>query len=50
MGNPPHVILRGLIPGRTYSLITRVPATGTTFASDPSEALTFELLSMVRRR
>lgn len=49
-GNPPHVVFEGLIPGRTYSLITRVPATGTTFASDPSEALTFELLSMVRRR
>ena len=45
-GNPPHVVFEGLIPGRTYSLITRVPATGTTFASDPSEALTFELLSM----
>ena len=45
-GSPPQVVFEGLTPGQTYSLITRTPATGTSFASDVSEALTFALLSM----
>lgn len=45
-GNPPTVVFTGLSPGHAYTLRTRVPATSTSFASEPSEPLSFHLLEM----